>query len=114
MNARNDGQPRTVANRGVTSRFRELLERAPGKVFFLKDLMEELQAPEVAVQNCAARAVREHSGAYKVHIAARAWVYSPNGTATTGRRMFEELAVTNDGSIIIQDESGSVYKAVAL
>ena len=112
--ARNDGQPRTVSNRGISARFRELLERAPGQVFYLKDLMETLEASEVAIQNTAARAVREHGDAYKVHINARAWVYSPNGTATTGRRVFEELAVTKDGSVLIQDEHGTIYKAVEL
>ncbi len=114
MNARNDGQPRVVSNRGITPRFREMLERAPGNVFYLKDICEELGAPEVAVQNCAARAVRENSGAYKVHIPARAWVYAPNGTTANGKRMFEELALTKDGSIIIQDEAGTIYKAVEL
>lgn len=114
MNARNDGNPRAVANRGISSKFRELLERAPGKVFYLKDLMEELRAPEIAVQNCAARSVREQGDSYKVHIPARAWVYAPNGTTTHGKRVFEELAVAKDGAILIQDEHGNIYKAVEL
>lgn len=112
--ARSDGQPRHVANRGISGRLREMLERSPGKVFYLKDLMEELGAPEVAIQNAAARAVREGSGAYKVHINARAWVYSPNGTVNGTKRVFEELAVTKDGAILIQDEHGTIYRAVEL
>ena len=93
---------------------REMLERAPGKVFYLKDLMEELNAPEVAIQNAAARAVREGGGSYKVHISARAWVYAPDGVAARGKRMFEELAAAKDGSIIIQDEQGNLFRAVEL
>jgi len=112
---------RIVAHRGFTSRFRELLERSPGKVFFLKDLMDELGAQsEDLIRNTAARAVREGNGAYQVHIASRAWIYRPDGRTNgpsapqTSRRMFEELAVTREGALLIQGEDGTIYRAVEI
>lgn len=113
MSERADGQPRVIANRGVSARFRELLERSPGTIFYLRDLVAELGMAEVAIQNTAARAVRENE-AYKVHLSARAWVYAPNGVSSKGKRMFEELAETRDGAVLIQDEHGNIYKAVEL
>lgn len=111
MSEQNGKAPRVVSNRGIASKFRELLERSPGQVFYLRDLMDALEAPEVAIQNTGARAVREHPDAYRVHIPARAWVYAPNGTATRGNRVFEELTVTKAGEILIQDEHGTIYRA---
>lgn len=107
---------RVVANRGVYAKFRETLEKAPGMVFYLSDLTTRLDAPDVAIQNAAARSVREGGGRYVVHIAARAWLYSPDGRPATApaKRMFEELATAKDGAIIIQDESGNLFRAEAL
>lgn len=102
------------SNRGAMARFRELLERAPGRVFYLKDLVTDLNATETAIQATANRAVREGGGSYKVHIPSRAWVYAPAGAVVIGRRMFEELATAKDGAVIIQDETGTIYRAVEL
>lgn len=113
MNVRNDGQRRTVVNRGVAAKFREHLERSPGTVFYLKDLVDALEATEVGIQQAASRAVRD-SDAYKVHINARAWVYAPKGVTSGAKRVFEELAVAKDGTILIQDEHGSIYRATEL
>lgn len=108
--------PRVVANRGVYAKFRETLETRPGKVFYLNDLCAALGAPEVAIQNAAARSVREGGGRYIVHISARAWVFSPEGRPATApaKRMFEELATAKDGALIIQDDGGNLYRAEAL
>lgn len=104
-----------MSHRGMTAKFREMLERAPGTVFYMKDLMDALNAPEAAIQNTANRAVREGAGTYVVHIPARAWLYSPDGKPAVGaKRVFEELAVAKDGTILIQDEHGAIYRAQEL
>jgi hypothetical protein len=43
---------------------------------------------------------------------ASAWRYMPN--RNSGKRLFEEVGPTRDGSIIIQDERGNLLKAFPL
>ena len=104
-------------NRGLSARLIEEFTRKPGETLYLNDLTKDLAAESLALRG-AISYLRHHTalGAnIEVVAPARAWRYSPNGpAASTGKRVFEELATTKSGDLIIQDAEGTLYRAVEL
>lgn len=90
----------------------------PGAVVFFDDLQEAIisangeKASRPGIQ-FAVKQLIEEGKPIEVESNGRAWIYRPNGRKND-KRMFEELAVTKSGDILIQDELGNVYKAVEL
>lgn len=108
--------PRTAPNRGIRAKLVEYFIKNQGVPVFLKDIREFTGATsDVAVQNAISNLRGEGDWESKIMIqaAGRVWVYR-DIPMPTGKRLFEELAVTKTGDIIIQDNDGKVYRAVEL
>lgn len=97
----------------------EHFKRVPGVPQFVGDLSKQFGATEHQMQECIAGILRTNSmPGLTVEVRARSWIYrpqaTPQDTPSNGKRMFEEIGETRDGSIIIQDESGGLYRAQEL
>jgi hypothetical protein len=92
-------------------------EDRPGVNVYVDDLAKEAQASREQVQSCISNMKREvPEFVIEVVVHGNVWRYvgHPKPAAKPGKRMFEELAVTKAGDILIQDQDGAVYKAVEL
>lgn len=102
---------------GLRSQVSEYLHRRPGEEVFVTDIAKDLGLTKKQVQNCVTNAMRE--GAWPdVEIVTRgnSWRFIPDNRndRKSNKRMFEEIGVTKDGSIVIQDTDGNLYRALVL
>lgn len=95
----------------------EFLSKAPGSTHYLKDLAAGFAVTEKQMGECIAGIIRdEQLPGLEVTIRGRAWVYRPGAESKQGKgtRVFEELAATKSGDLIIQDQDGKLYRAKEL
>jgi hypothetical protein len=111
---------RRMKNFGTTSAVHEYFVLHPGTDITISELREAYpKYDEHAIQN-AISYLRINKKLQIDQVAqGRVWRYRPTaaGKPTSpvyGKRMFEELAVTKTGDVLIQDEEGKVYRAVEL
>lgn len=93
-------------------------EEHTGVSVYVDDLAKAAGCSRDQAQSCVNNIRREvPSFSIEVVVTGNVWRYVGKPSAQTGKpgkRIFEELAVTKTGDILIQDEAGSVYKAVEL
>lgn len=88
-------------------------EQSPGKRIYLADLAIALNDTEERIRDGISnlrREVPEWANTLVVDVAGHAWRYQPEANSQAGKRLFEELAVTRAGEILVQDEQGAIYK----
>lgn len=95
-----------TVRRAVIARY---LEAKPGQTVYLQDIAKDLGADSRTVQRGIYALIKSDSLPIAVVHAGQAWRYDPNG-AKGGGRLFEELATTKQGHILVQDEHGNVYR----
>ena len=110
---------RKIQNKGLRAKLQEYFSKRPGQTIYISDLMTDVGASsEEAMResvNSLRTSVQGWTDTLQVEINGRAWVYKPPaGKSVSAKRVFEELAVTKAGDIIIQDEQGRIYKAQEL
>lgn len=110
-------------NRKLRARIMEKFHKSIGQELFLTDLAQELGADETAIRSSISNLIRtEPDYPLLVCVRGRSWRYLPNGSepekgtpkslkSKPAKRIFEELAVTKAGELLIQDEAGTVYLA---
>lgn len=109
-----------VVNRGVSASVREYFTTHPGVEVPLSELKSAIgkQVSNSVIHN--AISYLRVRGDFPIETLAhgRIWRHRPAATAPAAakndKRVFEELAITKTGDIIIQDEEGKVYRAVEL
>ena len=83
-----------------------------GQEVYLSDVATEFELTYQQVIRAAYRLSRKDSTFVKVTNGV--YSYRPSKMSSSGKRIFEELAVTKTGRILIQDENGVVYAAEIL
>lgn len=94
----------------IETAVRKYLSDRPGQEVYLSDIETDLSLTHQTAQSAAYRLERRDAAIVKVMNG----VYSYRPAGRVGTRMFEELAVTKNGRILIQDEDGTVYVAEVL
>lgn len=92
-------------------------EEHTGAHVYVEDIATAVKASREQVQSCISNMKRElPEFAIETIVTGNVYRYSgaPKPEVKPGKRMFEELAVTKAGDILIQDQDGAVYKAVEL
>lgn len=101
----------------------EHFQKAPGIPQYVNDLAKALSSSEEKIQECIAGIIRTNSlPGLTCEIRGRSWMYRPQATEAADpnprkqlpARMFEEIGETRDGSVIIQDDAGKIYRAQEL
>lgn len=100
----------------------EHFQKAPGVPQYVNDLSKAFAVSEHQIQECVAGIIRNNSlPGLTCEIRGRSWMYRPQATEAAdpnprkpSARMFEEIGETRDGSVIIQDDAGKIYRAQEL
>lgn len=114
--------------KGLRARIQERLHKNPGMEMWASDLAKELGVEERDVQNSVSGLLRDAPDyPLEVCVRGRSWRYLPHGEKASAevpkqlkgkdsrpKRIFEELAITKAGELLIQDEAGTVYLAKEL
>lgn len=126
------GKKYNVQNRGLSGRLMRIFLNRPGLIQYAMDLVNETGATDPRAVASAISYLRTDTELGKgIDIVARgvAWRYNPlpkpaelapvqpaapSPPPKPARRVFEELAVTKAGELLIQDEAGVVYLAKEL
>jgi hypothetical protein len=106
-----------VVNRGVSASVREYFTAHPGVEVPLSELKSAIgkNVSNSVIHNAISYLRVRAEFPIETLAYGRIWRYRPAVVAkSTGKRMFEELAVTRTGDVLIQDEEGKVYRAVEL
>lgn len=109
-----------IQARGITADLAKYFRDHVGQEVFLKDLENEFPSfTKLQIQGNINNLNRTNSAVQvETLLKGQSWIYRPgaNGKpgAVTAKRMFEEVAVTKAGALIIQDESGNLYRATEL
>jgi hypothetical protein len=108
---------RTVQNRGISAKVMEFFAQRPGQIIWLGELAADLQVSEQVAQTAVTN-IRAKHPEFPIETVARgrAWAHKPatqeqSSNGKPVRRVFEELAVTKVGELLIQDDKGTVYLA---
>jgi FMN-dependent NADH-azoreductase len=107
---------RSVSNRGVKSAVMEYLHRHPDVEIWYADMAKDLGKPLSVIQACINNMISAGSEpSLERLVRGRSCIYRTKAKDTkNGNRVFEELAVTKAGELLIQDEAGTVYLAKEL
>lgn len=114
--------------KGLRARIQERLHKNPGLEMWSSDLAKELGVEERDIQQSVSGLLRDVPDyPLEVCVRGRSWRYLPNGEKASAevpkqlkgkdyrpKRIFEELATTKAGELLIQDEAGTVYIAKEL
>lgn len=96
----------------------EFLAKSPGADHYVGDLANGFKVSETKIQDCINNIIVSGSmPGLEVKIRGRCWVYRPGKTVEkvpASKRVFEELAETKGGDLIIQDQDGRLYRAKEL
>lgn len=106
----------------------EILHKSPGLEIFSDEMAEKLGTDTDSIRSCISNLRREHPEyPLEVCVRGRSWRYlgdaekkaegMPNplkAKEIKPKRIFEELAVTKAGELLIQDDKGTVYLAKEL
>jgi hypothetical protein len=95
----------------------EYLMKFPNQTQYVGDLAASLGVEDQNVRNTMNGIIRENTlPGLEIIVKGRSWVYRPDPKVgqSRGARVFEELAETKSGDIIIQDQDGRLYRAKEL
>lgn len=109
-----------MGSQPTAPRVLEYMEKRTGLTVYIGDMMEHLGMTRPQVQ-AAVYNLKAKGHPIKVIAQGNAWAWAPNSNksaeekATNGRRLFEELGVSKDGRIVLQDaDTGALFAAVEL
>lgn len=110
-------QKTTVKYRGQRAFLKEYFTKRPGQELFLDDILEDAHAEGYAwsarqLQGAIANAVYQNVLSLETIIRGRSWRYLPE--KQNDRRVFEEIGVTKEGRVVIQDNEGTLWLAEQL
>lgn len=106
---------RVVRHRGLRAKIMQHFEEHPGVVVWLHDLVEATGCKDPRPIQIAVQQLRSRDDyPVEIKINGQSWIYRPKGAEANGKRVFEELAITKAGELLIQDEAGKVYLAKEL
>ena len=110
---------RTIKATGITAELARYFRDHVGQEVFLKDLAAEFpQYTTIQIQSNINNLNRTNTEVrVTTLIKGQSWTYRPKGkdaATVASKRIFEEIAVTKSGAIIVQDESGNLFKATEL
>lgn len=90
----------------------EYFMKHPGEVLFLQDISGHVGYETRQVQSSISHMLRADSlpGLHPM-VRGNSWKYVPEAN---GKKIFEELATTKTGDLIIQDADGNVWRATPL
>lgn len=96
-----------------------VITKRPGEIIYLKDIVAATGLDEKQVQSAINNMRRDDptlESTIQTVARGQAWRYDPTGRRRKDgeKRMFEELAVTKTGALIIQDQDGNLYRAEEL
>jgi hypothetical protein len=118
-----------VKYRGVSAAVRQYFAERPGMEVPLSELKAYLkrdankEVPSAVVHNSISYLKNQQSFQIETIALGRIWRYRPAAVVAPPqnpdavlchKRMFEELATTKNGDLLIQDENGKVYRAEEL
>lgn len=119
MTAKTDPN-RKVHTRGIQLRVFEYLRTLPGKTLTLAEIADACDISS-AQASTALHGLRKAGVGTVENPMLGVWRFSPeftkespNDKPAIGKRMFDEIGAAKDGSIIIQDEDGNLYRAIEL
>lgn len=93
------------------------LTQRPGSQVFLDDIVQFIKGVNKeeprrqSVQNAIRALIDDDKQPIEIVLPGNCWRYQPNAPKDPAKRIFEELAVTKAGTILIQDQAGVIYKA---
>lgn len=108
---------RVIKAAGITADLARYFREHTGVEVFLKDLLEEFpKYTAVQIQSNVNNLNRTNTEiSVDTLLRGQSWIYRPNGKkAAPTNRVFEQIAVTKTGALIIQDDAGTLYKATEL
>lgn len=89
----------------------------PGESLYIDDIAKATKLDTKQVLSAIGNLVHVDGEPVETVQRGRIWRYNPNGqrkAKAPEKRMFEEIGPAKDGSIVIQDLDGNLYKAVEL
>lgn len=100
------------------SKVMKYMSDRPGQTVYVESMVEDLEMEARKVQQTINNARNDHKDfgeSVEIVVRGSAWCYVPNAsTKKSGKRMFEEVGVTRDGSVLLECEDGGFYRAVEL
>lgn len=104
---------RNVQNRGLRSKVLEYLHKKPDCEVWFQEIAAAIGSTEAAVRNCVGNLVLDGSFNVERVVRGRSCIYrsKPQVPAKpeNSKRLFEELATTKAGEVLVQDETGVLY-----
>lgn len=108
----------TKRGQSVQPRVLHYLEQHVGENVYHQDVSKQLDLTESQVKEAIYHLRKKDnlSGSIEVVVAGSIWRYDPSKRESkkSGKRIFEELGVTHQGEIILQDEEGNLFRASEL
>jgi hypothetical protein len=105
---------RKQSHRGAASKVAQYLVKREGKLVYVQELQKDLGLDQRQAQN-ALYYVKAHTEVGKgVEVIQRGAIYRYVAPRNGEGRVFEQLATTKDGHLILQDEEGNLYRAEQL
>lgn len=96
----------------------EYFHRHVGEEVWITDLASESGFTTQQLQNCISGVIRnEPNCGIESMVRGRSWRYLPpeqRPEAVNGKRIFEEMAASKTGQIVIQDDEGNLFIATPL
>lgn len=107
---------RTIHNRGLSAKVTAYFTQHPGEHLAVSDLAALFDVNEGAIKASMASAVyRNALPGLATVVRGNVWVYKPNEESSKStKRILEEIGQTKSGTLILQDEEGSLWAAKPL
>lgn len=104
-----------MARRNVQANIAEYFGKHPGETIYLDDLILTLNLDKKATLSAVATIIRlDKLPGLEIIYRARAWRYTPGKKVSKSAHVFEELARTKNGDLVLQDDQGALYRATEL
>lgn len=89
-----------------------------GQTVYCNDIAEELKVDKSSIMNVISRCIRNNINGYadRLQVIQRGnvWCLHAATKSAFSNKLYEQLATTKSGVIILQDEDGEVYKVVPI
>lgn len=97
----------------IKAKILSYLEKKAGQRLFVTDIAQDLNESEDRVRGAILNLINRDKEPIEVNIRGQAWTYKPgsNGSATA---IYEYLATTKDGRLVLQGTDGQLLVATEL
>lgn len=110
-----NGRRRRPPERGVAARVLQYLSERPGSTVWITELAGTLNIEQRQVAQAVYYLATTKSQPIETVMNGNAWTYAPNKAQTKpSRPLFEQIGVTKDGVLVLEDESGTLYRATEM